>query len=114
MDKNKVIALLLLMVIGAFGGAAVARADGDLSAYEKYIGDEVHVSLCRLLDIGGTNDETLATIITILHDKGELAWDDTPDVVNYVVQEYCPRHWDDLVAVGNRYRAGMTANTKVA
>lgn len=102
------IIFICTMIIAATG---IARADGNLTPYEKAIGDGVADSLCSYLDVAGVNGESMDVTVSIFLDKVPLLRSDPSniaDVVNYVVFNYCPQHWPALVAFGDGFRSGGT------
>lgn len=101
------------LALAGIGTAAApdARADGYLTAYEELIGDDSWPATCVVFDEMFTgrvyNDTAVALGVSeALANTYALSLDNSIDVVNYQVQVYCPRHWDNLVAIGENARGG--------
>jgi len=103
---------LLIIVVSTtiMTATGIARADGILTDTEQAIGDDTGVSLCEYLDVAGVNNTSITKVIEIFHKNiPAMSGDNIADVVNYAVTNYCPRHWDSLVAFGEGYRSGSYA-----
>ena len=51
------------------------------------------------------HDTQVATgVLEGVTDYYPMSYSDAVDVVNAQVHEYCPRHWDNLVAIGENAR----------
>ena len=103
---------MLVIMISAVVIASVivsgkAHADGYLSPQEEYFGDAVAGPLCDYLDTAGINEGSMSTSMKIIyrHTPTNMDMSDAVDIINYVVDIYCPRHWNDLVAFGDKYRS---------
>lgn len=104
------------LALGAIGlaGASDAHADGVLNSYERYAGDDSWRATCGVFDemfTGRVMGDTPVAIgvMRALSSEYALQLDDGADVVNYQVYNYCPRHWDNLVAIGEAARSGIGA-----
>lgn len=105
------IAVAVATVAAAMGFAPTAHADGVLTDAElSYVADTYYAT-CATLDDGTTgnvrNDSTvvLGIALAIANHYG-ITPDNAIDVENEQVLEYCPRHWAQLVAVGESARGG--------
>lgn len=108
----KRISLLIIMISAAvIAATGIARADGTLTAGEERFGDEIAVPLCDYIDTAGVTEQSMMTSMKIIyrHTPGYMDMSDAVDIINYVVENYCPSHWNDLVAFGNRYRGASYA-----
>lgn len=106
--------LIILISAAVIGGVIVsgnAHADGYLSPQEERFGDAVAGPLCDYLDTAGVSDMSMTTSMKIIyrHTPANMDMSDAVDIINYVVDVYCPRHWDALVAFGDGYRSGSYA-----
>lgn len=108
---SMLIILFSMAVIASVIVSGKAHADGYLSQQEARFGDEVAVSLCDYLDSAGVSDASLTTSMKILYryTPANMDMSDAVDIINYVVQTYCPRHWNALVAFGEGFRSGSYA-----
>lgn len=104
---QRVCMLSILISTAAIGGAAIARADGYLSEEEQTFGNAVSSELCIYLDQNGVTFDSMYDLTKIIYENTSRRVDvsDSVDIVNYVVYEYCPRHWASLVAFGEGIRA---------
>lgn len=103
----KLISLLLIVLSAvAIAISAVARADGALTSQEQYFGDQISKPLCEYIDTAGVNNVSMNVAISIIyrHTPTNMDASDAVDIINYVVFTYCPDHWGELVAFGDRYR----------
>lgn len=98
--------IVLLMVAGVLL-AAPSKADGYLSPQEERFGDEVAGSVCNFIDNVGVTAYTLSEAMKIIYINTPSYMDmsDAVDIINYSVYNYCPEHWDKLVAFGEGVRA---------
>lgn len=99
----------LLVIFGAMvacSGTAIARADGVLTDQEKRFGDGISTALCDYLDTAGVNNTSMTKSIEIIytHTPSYMDMTDAADIINYVVYNYCPSHWSELVAFGEGAR----------
>jgi hypothetical protein len=103
--------LFCSVIIASVIVSGAARADGYLSPQEESFGDGVSGPLCDYLDTVGVNDESMTTSMKILyrHTPANMDMSDAVDIINYVVQNHCPHHWDSLVAFGEGFRSGSYA-----
>jgi hypothetical protein len=93
--------------------APVASADRLLTPSERLIVDEYPGATCKTMDqlfdgIVRDNTAYLEGILQATSEHYGITEDNAMDVVNVQVYEYCPRHWDALVAIGNLARNGVT------
>lgn len=97
--------IVLLMIAGVLL-AAPSKADGYLSPQEEAFGNEVAPSLCEYLDRGGVNRETMYSAVKIIYENTPSYMDmtDAADIINYSVYNFCPGHWNALVAFGEGVR----------
>lgn len=103
---KRVSLIVILLAAAVIASTAIARADGYLSPQEEYFADAISDDLCGYLDVAGVNEKSLTTIVYIIVDAAPyFDGGDAADIVNYVVDGYCPWHWDALVAFGEGYRA---------
>jgi hypothetical protein len=93
---------IFLATTVAVSVAAVARADGILTAEEKRFGDTVAGALCDYLDQLGVNEDSMYNSVKIIyqHTPNYMDTTDAADIINYAVYNYCPNHWSELVAFG--------------
>ena len=98
--------IVLLMVAGVLL-AAPSKADGYLSPMEEQVGDVVAGSVCSYIDNVGVTAATLSKAMEIIYINTPSYMDmsDAVDIINYSVYNYCPEHWDKLVAFGEGVRA---------
>lgn len=98
------------LTAGIVFAAAPARADGHLDATEAdYVQMYGAGAICPVIDqyhsVAGVTG--VARGIT----KDGFSLDSAVDIINASVQEYCPRNWPLLVAIGKTARgeSGATA-----
>lgn len=105
---SMLVILFSMAVIASTIVSGKAHADGYLSPQEERFGDAVAGPLCDYLDTAGISDMSMTTSMKILyrHTPANMDMSDSVDIINYVVDVYCPRHWPDLMAFGDRYRGG--------
>ena len=98
--------LITLLMIAGVLLASPSKADGILTSEEKTYGDAVATSLCGYLDTAGVNRESLYASVKIIyqHTSRNVDLTDAVDIINYAVENYCPQHWDELVAFGEGAR----------
>lgn len=104
----KLISILLIILSAiAVASAAVVRADGILTAQEQDFGDAIAGHLCTFIDRAGVSEQSMADAITIIYRNTPVNMDmsDAVDIINYSVSNYCPEHWDELVAFGEGARS---------
>lgn len=107
-EKIFPVGLLILVLTGLFylWGAAYARADGTASLLEQKYAQEYAGTICAYLDDPANRDDlSIVAIVPFLMNKTGFKADSAIDILNYSVQEYCPRNWQLLVDLGNRARA---------
>lgn len=107
-EKILPVGLFILVLTGLFylWGTAYARADGTASLLEQQYAKEYANTICAYLDDPANRDDlSIIAIVPFLMDKTGLKPDSAVDIMNYSVQEYCPRNWQLLVELGNRARA---------
>lgn len=106
-----VVIMVCAAIIAGLIVAGKASADGYLSPQEERMGDAVSGPLCKFIDQVGVNEFSMTKAVEILYENtpGYMDETDAVDIINYVVQSYCPSHWDDLVAFGDKYRSGEYA-----
>lgn len=102
--------ILIIMVSAAIIAGLIvsgkAHADGYLTPGEENLGDILSVSLCNYLDNNGVSRASLTTAFDAIYPEPVIAnGGDVADVINYVVDTYCPRHWPSLVAFGEGARS---------
>lgn len=97
----------LFLAAGLFScSAGFAHADGTLSAGEEIVGDQMSGAICEFIDDQGVNTSSLMDVFTVVYQQREVRTPgDAADVVNYVVYNYCPRHWKEIVAFGEGARS---------
>lgn len=98
--------ITLLMIAGVlFAGRANADG-GSLTPQEEAFGDQISSSLCKYLDSAGVNRDSMYTAMGIIYRNTPQDMDltDSVDIINYAVYNYCPTHWDELVAFGEGAR----------
>lgn len=103
----KLVSLLLIVLSAvAIACAAVVRADGILTPQEQRFGDALSGTLCDYIDSLGVTDYSMMKAMEIIyrHTPSYMDETDAVDIINYTVESYCPEHWGELVAFGNRYR----------
>lgn len=107
MTLKRISILIILGAAIAASGTAIARADGYLSEEEQTFGNAVSSELCIYLDQNGVTFDSMYDLTKIIYENTSRRVDvsDSVDIVNYVVYEYCPRHWASLVAFGEGIRA---------
>jgi hypothetical protein len=98
--------VFLLAAIASFATPAVAHADGYLSPGEERFGDRISTALCNYIDDNGVNATSMYQAVRIIYNNTPANVDasDAVDIINYVVEIYCPDHWNELVAFGNAMR----------
>jgi hypothetical protein len=102
--------IVMVTTIFALFFATPANADGILTSAESAIVAEYPQATCGTMDDlfdGNVDDDTayLAGILAGMSEHYGITADNAMDVVNEQVFEYCPRHWDNLVAIGQNARA---------
>ena len=108
----KRISMLIILFSAAIVASVIvsgkAHADGYLSPQEESFGDAVSGPLCKYIDNLGITDSSMEEAMRIIYVNTPNNMDvgDAVDIINYVVDTYCPEHWPDLVAFGNRHRGG--------
>ena len=104
---KKISMLIILICAAIIASTAVARADGILTAQEKRFGDYVSDVLCDYIDAVGVNNDSMTEALEIIYVNTPIHMDmtDSADIINYVVSNYCPRHWPALVAFGEGARS---------
>lgn len=103
----KKLALVLPSAIAAaLLSSAPASADGYLTPQEQNFGDSVAGSVCEFIDNVGVNARSMAEAMKIIytHTPANMDMSDAVDIINYSVYNYCPEHWDELVAFGEGAR----------
>ena len=95
-------ALIVVFMVAGVLLASPSKADGNLTAQEQAFGNEVAPSLCGYLDEGGVNRETMYNAVKIIYENtpSYVNVTDAVDIVNYSVYNFCPVHWNALVAFG--------------
>lgn len=104
---KKISMLVILICAAIIASTAVARADGILTAEEQRFGDYVSDSLCDYIDATGVNGSSMSEALEIIYVNTPTNMDmtDAADIINYVVSNYCPRHWPALAAFGEGVRS---------
>jgi hypothetical protein len=99
-------ALIVVFMVAGVLLASPSKADGNLSSQEQAFGNEVASSLCGYLDEGGVNRETMYNAVKIIYENTPSYVDvtDAVDIINYSVYNFCPVHWNALVAFGEGAR----------
>lgn len=101
---TKFLAALAAVSTALLAFAPPASADNTLTHREQNFGDAIAEVLCDGLDTYGVTEDSMFATMTAIADSGHFTLDNAVDVINYVVYEHCPRHWDDLVAFGDSMR----------
>lgn len=98
--------LIIFLSAVLIASAAIARADGILTSEERYYGNEIAWNLCDYFDSLSVTDSSTTEAVRIIYQNTPNHMDvtDAVDIINYVVSEFCPSHWNDLVRLGDRYR----------
>lgn len=98
--------IVALMIVGILL-AAPSKADGYLTPQEEGFGDGVASTLCNYLDSAGVNRNSLYSAMQIIYENTPASMDltDSVDIINYAVYNYCPGHWNELVAFGEGARS---------
>jgi hypothetical protein len=101
--------LLVIMLSTAIIASLIVsgKAYADLSPGEQRFGDAVAAPLCEFLDSSGINEASLTKAVEIIYRNTPANVDvsDSVDIINYAVYNYCPNHWDNLVAFGEGARS---------
>lgn len=101
----KLLTVGLLAFSATVFGAGIARADGYLTPGEEAVGDAISSDLCSYIDNNGVTRSSLTVMFRAIYPMPEIAsGGDVADVINYVVDNYCPEHWRELVAFGSAAR----------
>lgn len=106
----KIVSILIIFLSAiSIASAAIVRADGYLTAQEQRYGDAVSGPLCEFIDNVGINGESMTEAVRIIYVNTPSNMDvtDAVDIINYVVDQYCPRHWPALAAFGDGFRNGQ-------
>lgn len=110
---RKVRQVLLSILVGALIGGGlmwlgIARANADtLTTMEQADGDRYWSVYCNVLDQYPSEAGAMADASSIMDDG--FTPESAARVLNYTVYNYCPRHWQLLVNIGNKYRTGAYA-----
>lgn len=110
-QKIKRISMLIIFfsaaIIAGLIVAGKASADGYLSPQEERFGDAIAGSVCRFIDNVGVNEDSMANAMQIIYNNTPPSMDmsDAVDIINHAVYNYCPQHWDSLVAFGEGARS---------
>lgn len=93
-----------LILGAAIYGATPARADGILTDAEyAYVLTWGPTAVCPVLDQFPTANGVFGVVRGITEDG--FSPDNAVDIVNESVYDFCPRHWQMLVAIGQAARA---------
>ena len=105
--KKSLALALPLAITATLLFSAPATADGYLSPQEEAFGDAIAVELCKMIDRIGVNNMSMSEAMEIIYVNTPASMDmsDAVDIINYSVYNYCPGHWDELVAFGEGARS---------
>lgn len=93
-----------VMLGGAVYFAGPAHADGYISTDESdYIELYGQGAICPVIDRHHSIPGVMGVMAGIVNDG--FAEDDAVDIINASVDNYCPRNWPLLVAIGKAARA---------
>jgi len=100
------IMMAIAVIVTAMLCATTAHADGNLTAYEQWVGDTYWAATCVVLgeQLTGNTVHDTGTALGVAHEISVLdglTMSDAIDVVNYQVYYYCPQYWSYLVAIGD-------------
>lgn len=100
--KKIIIAALAALALAT---SAPAHADGYLTPGEEDLGDALSTSACSYIDTNGVTTRTMTTMFNAIYPERVIAsGGDVADVINYIVANYCPQHWKELVSFGDALR----------
>ena len=99
------IILASVVIVASFIVAGRASADGYMTPGEENVANAISGDLCAYLNRNGVSTSSLSTVFDAIYPKPEISdYSDVADVVNYVVYNYCPEFWPQLVAYGEGAR----------
>src|SRR5690606_30639802 len=104
--RNLALAGIGAVLAGATIGTGIARADGVITNVEAaYIAAYGATAVCPTID-AFPDASVAAAVMEGSHDDG-FTYANAVDIINVSVQEYCPRHWPLLQAIGAKARGEL-------
>ena len=107
----KLIPAALSCVALSLGVAVPSHADpgpgtGDLTSSELALAEGISGDLCLFIDQHGVSTPTMTALVqTIYRSPLVPTYEDSVEIINYDVYNYCPRFWPQLVSFGEGARS---------
>lgn len=102
---KKIIVAVVAATSALLLSPGVANADGYYTPGEKAVAAAMSDAICGYIDSHGVTMSSMTTVMRAVYQQDEVAsYGDAVDVINYAVENYCPRHWQELVSFGEGIR----------